>query len=296
MVGGLASRARAVDFGLNAVVAHAAYADGAALHEEVFAGVYAVACCLQHVDGAVLHAHVFAGLDAVLQQAVDIQCALALELGMALHDEAGFLRAAGGIGQRVLRVLLHADVYALAVLNVDGRTAIDGRGVGQCQSVQLYGGLVRARQVELAVGRAARERIGDFAHVVGTHVGALFNAYVRSADGGSDVLRHVSCHIDGSGIVVVAHAHGVVAHLGLVYVGLLDVCHREGLAHDGERGAFAIVHVAHLGSGKLVDGVAHHHVHRLCLCCDGQHEGSYHCCELLHFTVIFRVLVFVFIT
>ena len=277
MVSRLACSRCAVNLSLDAVVAHPADGKGAALHEEVFVGVDAVAYSLQHVEGAVLHRHVFARLDAMLHISIDVQRTLALELGMAFHHEAGLLVAAGAVGQRVLRVLLCADVYALAVLDVDGSTTVNGVRIGQRQSVQLDGSLVGARQIELTVGRRARERIGDFAHIVVAHVCALYDAYVGSADGGGHVLGHVAGHIDRCRLVAILHAHRVVRHFTLVDVGLGNVSRRERLAHDGERRPFAVVHVAHLCSRKLVDGVAHHHVHRLRLCCEAQHQGCYHC-------------------
>ena len=80
---------------------------------------------------------------------IDIEFAFALELGVSLIDETALLFAPGAVGESVDCTLLHADVDALAVLYVDGRS---GR-VGKCEPIEFHGGLVAAFHVEFAVGR-----------------------------------------------------------------------------------------------------------------------------------------------
>ena len=81
-----------------------------------------------------------------------VECTLLLKLGVPLHVEAALLRASGGIGEGVGGAGDDLYVDALAVLDMDSSAAINRSGVGQRQTVQLDGGLVRPRHVEFAVG------------------------------------------------------------------------------------------------------------------------------------------------
>ena len=80
--------------------------------------------------------------------AVDGECALALELGVALADEASLPVATSAVGEAVGRLVLDAEVDALAVLDVDGRTI----GIGQIESVEGDAALIAAAEVETAIG------------------------------------------------------------------------------------------------------------------------------------------------
>ena len=141
---------------LYAVVAHAADCHRAALHLEVLLAVDAVAHGAGHVQRQVLHLYIVAALDGVLRVACHVQHAVALQLQLALAVDAGLLAAVSAVGQRVRSVLLGAQLYALAVGDIDGGTA----GIGHGEACQRDGTLIAARgHAELTVGRAARELI-----------------------------------------------------------------------------------------------------------------------------------------
>ena len=80
--------------------------------------------------------------------AVDGECALALELSVALADEASLPVAISTVGEAVGRLVLDAEVDALAVLDVDGRTI----GIGQIESVEGDAALIAAAEIEAAIG------------------------------------------------------------------------------------------------------------------------------------------------
>ena len=135
MVGGLASRFRALQVTLNAVIARAADVDCAALHEEELLAVDTVAYGRSHVDGGILDGKVLSSLDAVFHVAHDVECTLLGKLGVSLNVEAALLCAAGSIDECVGGAGYHLYLDALAVLYVNGCTAINGRRVGQRQAV-----------------------------------------------------------------------------------------------------------------------------------------------------------------
>ena len=202
MVGSLAGREGVLQVALYAVVARAADVDGAALHQEVLVARDAVAHGRGDVEGGVLQGDVLAGLDTVLHVARDVEGALLLELGVPFDVEAAFLRAAGGIDEGVGGAGNDLDVDALAVLYVHGGAAIDGRGVGQREAVELDGSLVGARHIELAIGRGAAERIGD----LGGQVAALGDADVCSALRDGKVLAGDAVGGDGGRRAIIHHA------------------------------------------------------------------------------------------
>ena len=202
MVGGLAGRGVAVEVALDAVIACAADSDGAAFHEEILVARDAVAHGGGDVEGGIFKADVFACLDAVLHVAHDVERALLGEFGVPLDVETALLRAAGGVNEAVGGAGDDLHLDALAVLDVHGSTAIDGRGVGQGESVELNGGLVRARHVELAVGGGAAEVVDDLR---GEAV-ALRNGDVRPVLGDGEVLAGDAVSGDSSRSAAVNHA------------------------------------------------------------------------------------------
>ena len=106
--------------------------------------------------------------------AINVERALALELGVTFAAEATFPVAAGAVAKRVLGAAFHTDINALSVLNVDGRT---GR-IGQRKSGKSDRGFQRTVHIELAIGTRSRKRVGNLiCEVIGLH-----NAYVRAAD------------------------------------------------------------------------------------------------------------------
>ena len=271
MVSSLARRGVAVDVTLDAVVLRAADVYRAALHQEVLGTADAVTCSRSHVDGGVLDGEVLARLDAVLHVANDVQRTLLRKLGMALDVEAALLRTGRSVAERVGRSCNNLYLDALAVLDVYGSTAIYWCRVGQRQAVQFYRGLVRARHIELAVGRCAAQRVGDFLG----QVVALGYRHVRPTDGRRDVLRHVASHRYQCCRTVVTDANRTVADLAVVHHHRSDVGERKGLAHDGHRLAIGVGHLTRLRGRKLIGHATHLDVQRLCPCCYRQHEG-YH--------------------
>ena len=284
VVGGLARRSGAVELSLDAVVGHATHVDCAAFHEEILGAVDAVALGFQHVHRAVLDAKVLSRLDSMLLKRVDVECSLAFQLGVSFHYEAGFLSTSGTVAQCVLGVFLDADGHSLAVLNVDGGPA----GVGETESAQLDGGLVGAAKRQFTIVGSAAQRVGNLAHVVGTDVGALHDAHMSTAHYRLHILCHVAGHGHAGCCSVVAHAHFVVGHFGVVDIHPRDVSQLEHLSHDGQGGAVGIVHRSGLSCRELVCDASRHHVQRLRLCCYRQHQ-CYQDGQFLHFTVILMV-------
>ena len=205
----------ALEVALDAVVAGAADVHGAALHEEVLVARDAVAHSRRDVECGVLEAYVLAGLDGVLDVAHHVEGALLLELGVPLNVEAAFLRACGGIDEGVGGAGYHLDVDAFAVLYVHGGAAVDGRYVGQRQAVELDGGLVGARHVELAVVGGAAEAVGDLR---GQRV-ALRDGDVRTLLSDSQVLADVVGHSHRRRGAAVGHLHRVVGWRLRCYAG-----------------------------------------------------------------------------
>ena len=72
---------------------------------------------------------------------------LASELCVAVDEEAALLDASGIVGERVGRAVVDDDGNALAVLDVDGGTAV----AGQADAVEHDGGLQFAVHRERAV-------------------------------------------------------------------------------------------------------------------------------------------------
>ena len=83
--------------------------------------------------------------------AYDIKRASLLELGMAFHVKATFLRTIGDISKGVGSAINHLNINAFAVLDVDGGAAVHWGSVGQREATQLNGSLERARHIKLAV-------------------------------------------------------------------------------------------------------------------------------------------------
>ena len=74
---------------------------------------------------------------------------------MALDIQTALLRTASSINQRIGRTSNNLHLDALAVLDVDGSTAIYWRCIGQRQAVKLNSSLIGARHIELAIRRSA---------------------------------------------------------------------------------------------------------------------------------------------
>ena len=293
MVSELTGRRRAVDVALQAVVAHTADGQRAALHEEVLVARDAVLHSLLDVDGGILQLHVLSTLDGVGQLAVDIERALALQLEVALAVEGRLLVAAGIVDERVLGVLLHAEVNALAIHDVDGGTAIDGVGVGQRQSVELDGSLVRARHVELAVAGLSAERVGNLL----CHVAALDDADVSPTHGDGDVAGHVAGNEHLRLVAVVNHLYGVVHDVGVVHVHAVYLAEVVHLIQNSDRLTALVNHLAGLGRRNLVGDIAHLDVERLCREGHPDHRGcrkGYDSFRLHFLTVILVVVPFCF--
>ena len=82
---------------------------------------------------------------------INVQSSLAFHLQVSFTIETAFIGAGRSILQRIFRTFLHAEVDALAVIDVNRCTC----GVGQSKTIQLYGCLIGTRHVELAIGRSA---------------------------------------------------------------------------------------------------------------------------------------------
>ena len=71
-------------------------------------------------------------------EAINIEGALALELGMTLDIQGSFLRTVGTVGEGVDSAALNGDVDALAILHMDGCTAESGALVGEGEAAKLH--------------------------------------------------------------------------------------------------------------------------------------------------------------
>ena len=132
MVGGLSCRGCAIEIALDALIAHTADIHRTALHLEIRVAVDAVAYSRGDVQREVLHRDIVTTLDGVLGFAHDIECAVALQLDLALAVETGLLRTVSPVGEGIHGVLLRADLNALAVGDIDSGSS----GVGECESGQ----------------------------------------------------------------------------------------------------------------------------------------------------------------
>ena len=262
MVGEHAGACRPVDVALNGIVANSADGERTALHEEVFIARDAVLDGLLHVDGAVFHLHVFGALDGMCQGAINMESALALEFEVPLAVEGGLLVAGSGIGEGVLGVLLHTEGHALAIHDADGGSRPYGRGVGEREAVEFYGGLVGTNHVKLAVAGVASEGVGDFTDGV-VHLAALLDAHMCAGDHRGDVSCDVAGNPHFGSGAFVGHLDSVVGHCALVNEHLVEVGDGEHLAVDGACGSLGILHVAALRCRKGVDDIPLHHVERL---------------------------------
>ena len=203
VVGGLSGAGCAVKVALHTVVGSVLYVHRSALHEEVLVARDAVAHSREHVYLGIFHRDILASLYGVLGVSGDVERTFLLELGVSLHVEAALLASSADVGEGVGGAFGELYVDALAVLYVDGRSAIHCGLVGQREAVEHESGLVRARHIETAVSRRAAERIGN---LLGQVV-ALRKGYVGTADGGGDILCHVARHGYVGLRAVVAHGH-----------------------------------------------------------------------------------------
>ena len=76
-------------------------------------------------------------------------------------------------------------------------------------------------------------------------------------------MCHVARYDDGGRRAVVADAHFVVAHLAVIHTHARDLAQREGLAHNGQRTAVTVGHIARLRCRKAVGDCATTDVQRL---------------------------------
>ena len=129
----------------------------------------------------------------MLHVAHHVERTLLGELGVALDVEAALLRAARRIDQRVGGAGDNFHLDALAVLDVYRRATIYGRGVGERKAVQLDGGLVGTRHVELAVGGGATEVVGDLRGQVAALRDADVCPALRDGEVVGDVAGHTHC-------------------------------------------------------------------------------------------------------
>ena len=275
--------------GLNAVVAHTAEGDVAALHLEVLVAGDAVTYCFGDIQRQVLHRDVVATLDGMFSVAHYSQRAVALQLDLPLAVDASLLLAVSTVGQRVLRTLLGADLYAFLVGDVDGSTV----RVGQGHTCQRDCTLVRTGKRQLAIGGAACEGVGDFVIIHSLLVG-LADADMRTTDCGIDILSHIACHCDLGSRTLVTHIDIIILHAAVINRHRVNVSQCKLLAHDGQGRTVLIGHLACLRSRELISHAAHLHVQRLPCGCYRQHKGCEECIYLLHFTTILQVLSFVF--
>ena len=281
MVGGLARRGVAAQVTLDAVVAHTADGHRATLHLEVFLAVDAIAHGLCNVQRQVLHRDVVAALDGMLGVSLDIQRAIALQLQLSFAVDAGLLLAARAVGQRVHRAILGAQLYALAVDDLDDGIA----GICQRQACQRHRAFVGAAQHQRAIGAGARQLVSDLVAIHRLGI-LLHDGHVSAVNRCHNILGHITCHLHGSRNAVVGHRHQVVGHLGVIHRYLVHISKLEGLAHNGHRGAIGVGHVARTGCGELIGDAALTHVQRLC-----RQAIDHHGCQkkyadyLFHFTI-----------
>ena len=287
MVGGLTCRGVAVEAALQAVAAYAADSQRAAGHLEELVAVDTVLDSLQDVDGAVADGHIIATPDAVgaLAVAADVQRALALELTMSLAHKGCLLVVLRAVGEGVLGVSFHADIDALAILDVEGCTG----GIGEREAAQLHGGFVGAGHIELAVAAVAGEAVGDLAGGVVADIAALCYADMRAIDRDRQIAGNAAVDNHGGGIAVVGDHHGGVSHRRIINVHARDGIDVIGITSDGDLIAVGIDHLASILGRNLISHAAHLHVQRLRHGGHGGHDGKEGSEEALHRTMILEV-------
>ena len=159
----------------------------------------------------------------------DIERTFLRKLRVTLDIETSFLTSVGGIHQRISRSVQRFNFDTLAVLDMNGRTGIGSRYVGQVEVIQLDGGLVRSFVIETTVRSRAGEGIGDLL----CHVFALDDAYVRTAIGNGEVFRNISCYRDSCGGTAVNYFDRTIGNGRLIDVHLIYLAERKDFAHDG---------------------------------------------------------------
>ena len=132
---------------LDAVIDNIAHRQAAALNRHVLVAVHTVFQRTGHVHRAVFHFYVFLAPDGAGGETLHVQHTFALQLGVPFAYETAFVGIATAVGQRVLRVFLHAHTDALAVLDIDGGAV----WIGQRQAVELHACLIAAGHIELSV-------------------------------------------------------------------------------------------------------------------------------------------------
>ena len=213
--------------------------------------------------------------------AVDIQRAVALQLQLSLAVYTCFLVAAGPVGERILRILLHAELDALLVVDGDGSPA----GVGHRDAGQLYRTFIGAVEGQRSVFCTAFE---DIRYLVAIDVGrvGLTDADVPAIDRCADIGGDIAGDADACRRAVVGNPDAVVRHFRGINIHPADIADSERLVHDGQRGPAGVVHLAGFLRGKLIRDAARYHVQRLSLYCDSEYQGCDEAIYLLHFTTI----------
>ena len=194
--------------------------------------------------------------------AIEVECAVAIKLRVAVHHQCAFSLACLAVLERTLSDELDGD--ALAILDVDRRTV----GADEGEIGEDHRGLVVAVHIERTVVRRARERIAD----LGIHGLVLHNANSGSIDRHVEMAHAVACHGDGGGTPVVGHVDAIVGHVRMVHIHAGHFLQLEGLAQDREFGSVCIVHAPSLRRWNLVGHFADDHVQRLSRRAKRNHE------------------------
>ena len=169
------------------------------------------------------------GLAAVC---IHIEHALALQLQVALTVETGLGAAGSAVLQGVLCILLHAQVYALAVGDVY-RSAVR---IGQCKAIQRHSTLGTAAKSQRTVSRSALEVVGYLLHravideVIRDGI-ALCYRHMCTAHADIYILSYVARHIDQSTGADICDIHLIITYCGVIGKHRRNITHSESLTH-----------------------------------------------------------------
>ena len=242
---------------LDAVVGNVLNGHLTAILQVVLVDVEAIALRAQDVDLAhgLLNLDILLAPEGMARVTRDVEDTRALELGVTLHGEAALLRAASAVGEVAGSSLHQFHCDALAVANVDGSAV----GVVKSDAVETHCNLEATVLIERAIGRRARESVGN---LVG-HISVLQSHHMSAVDAGGHVLGNITSHNHLSGVAVVGHIHSVVGHRSVVDINLVDVGNIERLALGSERCAASVANGVELSGGERPLHVAGNHPHRL---------------------------------
>ena len=160
---------------------------------------------------------------------------------LTLTVDTTFLRTTSAISQSVFRILLHAELDAFLVGDIDGRP----RWIGQRQPSQLDGTLVGTTQGERAVRGSSAQAVGDFIaiDIIGIR---RDDADMRPIDGRFNILRHIPSDGDRSRLAVVFDTHRVVLNLRTIDGHRINISQYERTSHNRNRLAISVCHLARL--------------------------------------------------